>query len=849
MKKTRILCLLLVLVMCVAAFAACGDEEENPSEGDNTSVDNSGDESGQPGPDELGERKEYTYKSYDSALGTNWNPHTWEMNSDDLILSYVSSPFCTMSIKDSVNGEYQWVFEMATSIEDVTKDHKDDLTKYKVDLQPGKTADNTEDGYVYEIKLNPDAKWENGEKITADDYIYSMQQLLDSKMRNYRANLYWGGESAVAGGLAFYNSEAPIYATVVPAYGEEDEPDYSFDLSSHTVYINLTSNEMTLAGYSFNEITYDYGYCDSALYEALAETANAYGYIEVTDENKEDILTLMDQYLAAFGLSIYADDEGNIAEDLYMEFLFYFTETYGDKVEYDAVGCYKVDDYTIRYVCQYHINRDYFLTSCTSTWLVYKDLYEAGKEEVAGLIKTNYGTSKETTMSYGTYKIDSYQDGKQIIFSQNENWYGFEKLANGALISYTNFEVDGEKVQQYQATKIIIDVMKPETAKLEFLKGNLTEWSPEADDLIDYATSDFLYRVDETYTQSFFFHTNVNSLKTMDESKGNKNSVVISNTNFRKALSLAFNRDELVKATAGYKPAYATMNSLYFYNVYEDPTSSYRNSDEAMQAICNVYGVEYGEGTPYATLKDAYDSINGYNLTEAKALMKKACEELVADGLYTAGEEIYIRIGWAKGSLTTSDQQLVTMLNEQVNAALDGSGFGKITFEAIDNIENRYSSTASGDFAIGYGAWGGAAFYPFRNFQVYMDPDSYDIHEAGCWDPTKEEWTLVVDGKEVTMTCQAWSNALVGNGQYATAGFETQLSITAQLEEKWLETYYRIPLYSTTACFLMSRQVSYYTEEYNIMYDFGGLRLMKFNLDDEEWAKYVSSQGGELDYK
>lgn len=792
--------------------------------------------------------KSYTYKSYTTALGNNWNPHSWETNADDSILSYISSPFCTMSILDSENGVYQWVYEMATSIEDVTKDHQDDLTKYNVSLQSGKTAETTEKGYVYEIKLNPDAKWENGVKITADDYIYSMQQLLDSKMKNYRSNLYWGGESAVAGGLAYYNSESPIYEAVVPAYGEDEDGDYSYDMdagiAAGQLYINVNSDGMTLYPMSLSSLDSSYlsgKYAD--VIKELADSANAYGYTKITADNKDKAYDLVKGILAdLFGL------EGESADIYMMEAFFKNEGKVGEKVDYDAtVGCYKVDDYTIRYVTQNYIEKDYFLTSCTSTWLVYKDLYEANKDYTGELVTTKYGTSKDTTMSYGTYKIESLQDDKQIVFVQNENWYGFEKKDNGELISYTNFEVDGKKVQQYITTKIIIDVMEDAAAKQAFLKGDLTEWGPDGDDLVTYATSDYLYKVDETYTMSFFFNCNLDALKKMDESKGNTNSVVLSNDDFRKAMSLCIDRAKFVTATAGYKPAYSIMNSLYFYNVYEDPTSSYRNSDEAMQAICNLYGVKYGEGEIYSTLKEAYQSINGFNLTEAKNLMKQACDKLVADGVYTAGSDIKVRIGWAKGTLQSSDQKLVSMLNDFVNAALEGSGFGKITFEAIDNINNRYADVAAGEFAIGYGAWGGAAFYPFRNFQVYMDPDNYSIHEAGCWDPTTVEWTLNVNGEDVTMTCQDWSNCLIGNGAYSEAGFDVKLSITAQLEKKFLETYYRIPLCTSTSCFMMSKQVSYYTEDYNIMYDFGGLRLMKYNYDDEAWEQYKSSN--ELKYE
>ena len=52
----------------------------------------------------------YTYNTWTTSLGNNWNPHTWETSSDDIILSYITTPFVSMSIKDSESGEYQWVY-------------------------------------------------------------------------------------------------------------------------------------------------------------------------------------------------------------------------------------------------------------------------------------------------------------------------------------------------------------------------------------------------------------------------------------------------------------------------------------------------------------------------------------------------------------------------------------------------------------------------------------------------------------------------------------------------------------------------------------------------------------------
>lgn len=766
----------------------------------------------------------YTYHTYSSSLGNKWNPHNWETNADDSIQSYLSTPLATMQVKDSENGVYQWVFEAATDVIDVTAEHQDDLTKYAVTLPDGQTAEETTEGYVYEIKLNPEMRWENGTPINADTYIYSMKALLDPAMKNYRANLYYAGESAVAGGAAYYYQGTTAYMPIgveTSAYLEngavEDLYVDAFNFWGAEGYVDAEGNEVP------------------QYVSVLDETAYS------ADGKGEDEFS---------GASLYAYFAPGGQYESYAPDYLFNTKTYEDGVDYDAtVGCYKVDDYTIRYVCQTYLDRNYFLTSCTSNWLVYEELYEGGKDTTGSLVTTDYCTSMETTMSYGAYKLSSLQKDKQIVFVQNEQWYGYERQEDGSLLSITPYEVDGEHIQRYQATSVVIDVMDDAAAKQAFLKGELSEWTPTADDLVAYSTSEQLYKVDETYTMSFFFNTGLDALKTMDESKGNQNSVVLSNDTFRKAMSLGIDRQEYVSATPGYKPAYALLNNLYYYDVYNDPTSSYRNSDEAMTAIVNLYGVEYGEGTPYATLRDAYQSINGYNLTEAQLLFKQACEELVAAGLYTAGDPIHIRVGFKKGSLDSSDNKIGEIINRQLNAALEGSGFGAIELELVGNIEDRYGDVAKGEFAIGYGAWGGAAFYPFRNFQVYCDPDQYSINEAGCWDPKTETLTLNVGGEEVTMTWQAWSQCMVGTGSYSGADFATKLNILSQMEEAYLKKYYRIPLAGSTACSMLAYQLSYYTEDYNIMYGFGGLELTHFNYTDAEWAAFVAEEGGTLSYE
>lgn len=837
MKLTKKLLLVLVAAVTVCVVASCGPKPV--------------------------EKETYTYKSWTTALGNNWNPHAWETNADDAILSYISSPFVTMSIKDSKNGVYQWVYEMATDVVDTTKDNQADLVKFNSQLPEGKSATEIEEGYIFDIKLNPEAKWENGDVINADSYVESMMRLLDPAMKNYRANLYYAGESAIAGAYEYYwqgtsvdqaVTEYPEYPTagVTPTFDITALMQAGFGLnpnqvkgSGYDAYVQLadgtflydkypalyggegTDNEFTKE----NVVNFMNDFATTAFFSAMGM---AWG-------NPEDVYTI----LAESKETLTAEQLATIGDASY---IFTVKKTYPAGVSYDTVGLYKVDDYTIRYVLKTYQDVNYFLTSLTSTWLVHTELYDAGKDYSGELVTTDYGTSKSTSMSYGTYKIDTLQANKQIVFVQNEEWYGFEKKADGSLYSQTNFLVDGKYVQQYQTSRIVIDVMTEDVAKQKFFAGELSDYSPNADELSSFTLSDQLYKVDETYTMSFFFNTNLDHLKEMDNSKGNTNSVVLTNAKFREAFSLAIDRAEFVTATAGYKPAYSLMNDLYFYDVYNDPTSKYRGTEEAMQAIVNLYGVEYGEGKAYATLQEAYQSISGYNLTEAKALMAEALAELTEAGLYKAGEKIHIRIGWAKGALTSDDNAQAALMNKYINAAAQEAGFGEITLEAVGNINDRYGDVPAGEYAVGYGAWGGAAFYPFRNFQVYMDPDQYEINEAANWDPKTETCTLVVNGEEVTMTYQQWSQSMMGTGKFANADFKTKLAITAQLEEIYLKFYYRIPLCATTVCTLLSYQINYYTEDYNIMYGFGGLRLMTYNYNDADWAAYVKSEGGTLTY-
>ena len=133
--------------------------------------------------------------------------------------------------------------------------------------------------------------------------------------------------------------------------------------------------------------------------------------------------------------------------------------------------------------------------------------------------------------------------------------------------------------------------------------------------------------------------------------------------------------------------------------------------------------------------------------------------------------------------------------------------------------------------------------------RVYCDNINASVNEAGSWDPSSTNLTLTVNGEEMTKTWMDWANSLYGVGEYAAADVDLRLDILSQVESKYLDLYYRIPLSAVTSCFLNSYQCSEYTDEYNVMYKFGGIELRTYNYTDAEWAEYVSSQGGILNYE
>ncbi len=816
-KTTSLVCLILALLM-VFALVACQNGEKTPEpDGQVTEAPESPDQNPTEKPDGPTEEATYTYHLSMAASPINWNPHAWEMNNESTLMSYIEMPLCDTTIADD-GVNFEWVFEGATGLEDVTATYAD-REKW---LTPDADGNLPTEKMIWKIELNPDAKWADGTPITAQTYIYSMQQMLDPAMKNYRANSYFEGDTAIKNAKAYYNNDKagqPIYENA------------NASVEADVFYIDL-SQPSTFFGDAAKDY-YEGGYAPYFVNEAGEDVFTTWGaqegWIEVTDEIKADLIFMG----AAFG-----DDN---PED-WKEWCTYINGTFAE-TPWEDVGLVAEGDYTLYYILETPVSEFYMKSMMTSNWIVYEPLYEAGKEKKEDLIATNYGTSAETYMSAGPYKLESFEADKQFVLTRNENWYGW---------------TDGKHVGQYAPTSVVYDII-PEhaTALMAFIKGDLDEISLTADDLVNYKMSEYLLKTDETYTGRYIFATDLEKLKALEEEANDgKNKKVLFYDDFRKAISLSINRAQFcADCTSGFKPAYFLLNNLYYYDIENNTESQYRNTKEGRDAVLRLYGVEYGEGKQFADDVEAYASINGYDVEAARALFQKVYEQAIADGNYTDGQLVHIRCEASAAAISAEDTRQQEYLNDFVAEATKGTGFeGKIDFEFLGNIASRYEDVALGKIEMIRGAWGGAAFYPFSTIRVYCEPDYMGgmtkIHESCGWDPTVETITIPLNGEDRTETIQNWAKAIQPAGEFGADEYaDLRLYILSYIETAILSSYQCIPYGTYTDCSLFSKKIQYATEDYNIMYGYGGIRLMKFNYNDKEWADFVASQGGNIDYK
>lgn len=731
------------------------------------------------------ENLSYTYNNYMGGTPNKFNPHEWETNEDSYIMTYTQMGFYDFILNEAKDG-YDIIPEMAAG------DPIDITSEYAGNETFGTPADATS-GYAFKIPLNDKATWEDGTPINADTYIYSMQQMLDPGIKNYRANGYTSGTMVLANANAYYNSNQPIYTPIAgeEGYREVEDADMVFSLLENVYFLTGDNGNSYYASKP--------EYFQDADGNDLFTKYNKESYIKLTDEAKADLLTISANF-------------GDTNPEAYKEWCFTY-DGVSESVDWNTVGLIKTGEYEIVLVLEKPITEFYLLYNLSSNWIVYKDLYEANKKPSGSLTKTTYGTAVDNYMSYGPYKLTEYQTDKQITLEKNEAWYGY---------------TDGKHEGQFQTSKINTQVIAAQATALQlFLQGKLDSVSLVDDDMETYRASDYVLYTPQSYTSKLTFNTSYASLKARQSEGINK--TILANIDFRKALSLSIDRIEFAaQCTATHKAGYGFLNYMYV----NDPDTGelYRNSEYAKKALTNFYGVS------------SEDEITGYDKEQAAQLFTKAYEDTLAKGDIKETDKVELEF------LVYSNDDLYVKTIKFIQDAFDEASKGtplegRIVIKMTPDPD-YYDKAKQGFFEIITSTWGGSSMDPFGITEVYADKSIY--HEYG-FEPEKLNVTIEINGESLTKNFYEWYEALC-NTDYAVADVDTRTKILAAMEEAFLSTYVATPMYYRTTATLDSRKVINATDEFVQLVEFGGIRFLTYAYDDVAWEAYCAENNNQLSY-
>ena len=873
MKK--LIALLLAMSM-VFALVACGGNNTNGNNGGNNggnttnnggATNNGGNNGGDTTPDDGGAdtsdivtfEGDYTYLDWVSTLSANWNIHTYETSDQSYPIEFVTSGLYSFIFNDEMNPVegrnpyegYVIVPEMAASLPvDVTEQVK---AEGKFNIPESATA-----GFAYTIDLNPNACFEDGTKITADDYVESMKRLLDPKLQNYRAGGYYEGNFCIAGaqnyanaGLTVKNDNGVTGAYTVAdlvkgADGVYTTPDGGI------VYIAVAYGIDWCGGNSLADYVGAYGdaYFGMETWDALAAMADEDGLVPMTDEALALLIPVTTTNPA------WGETEDDIPNYLV------YDQTYPE-VSYDTVGLYKSGDYQITLVLEKSLAGFNLLYNLTGTWLVKTDLYDAClREEVtaSGSVWTStYCTSVETTCSFGPYKMSNFQTDKGMHFVKNENWYGY---TDGKHV-YVD-PVDGLTYPMYMTTEIDTQVVaEVATAKMMFLKGELMTYGLQPEDFDAYRNSEFCHFTPGQATFFLLLNGNMAAIKereaAADFDQAAYDLETLTLISFHRAMGLTYDKDLYCENRS---PADSGAFGLIGHAYISDPETGakYRDSEAAKLVLCEVYGVDPSK---FASLDEAVDSITGYDPVAAKEWYNKAYEEALAAGYITDADgdgkcDQTIQLTYSASSVSEKLTQNLEYLTEKANEVTVGTPFeGKIKFVASAPLGNAWSDNIkSGLCDTCLGGWTGSAMDPFGLIEVYTNP-SYQ-YDAQWFDATSVDMTLTINGEEVTLNLNDWTLALNGtviekDGKSYNFGDgivsnDIRVEILAGLEKAILLEYNYLPFIEDGSMALLTQKAYYVVEEYNPVMGRGGIAYLRYNYNDAEWAAYVAECGGELTY-
>ncbi len=789
----------------------------------------------------------YTYNTYTSEFGTSWNPHTYQTANDSTVLDYTTVGFYTFDYNETKDG-FVVVPEMAAAM-------PVDVTSNYVGEEWGIGEDETSRAWL--IELRNDLKWEDGTPITAHDFVASADRLLDPVAINYRADQLYSGD------LVLVNAKDRFYSgrtATVPA--QEGYGAYSEELDDVLVF-NLGAGEVECYVRTWAGFPASYNVANTA-----AWLIGNYGnYMADKDGNvaftPEAAVAMEGKTLAEIKADPALAAAWNSAAQFGMALAgtplvwCISTITYPD-VSFDEVGIKALSDTELVIILESPLDGFYLNYSLTGNFgLVKTDIYDKCESiDENGLYSNTYGTSTETYMGFGPYKLESFQLDKQLVFTKNNNWYGHS---------------DPAREGQYQTTKVVIDKYDSETAYTAFLQGKLDAYGLDVDHVSDYTSSERIYYTDGDSTWFIAMNPSEAAFVEWEKENPGKDKSILGMKEFRMAISFSLDRQKFINTL---DPMGSIGLALFSNMICSDPENGvmYRTEEAAKDTILEFWGVsqdDIGEGKLYPTKDEAIASITGYNLEGAKELFNQAYDAAVAAGVYNGTDTIEICIGTPNNTSKFYTNGYDFLVNNYTEAVKGTKLEGKLTFTNDSTLGNGFSDALRAntvDMLFGVG-WTGSALNPYGLIGAYTYPDyQYDP----SWDTSKEMMQFTFDGVTYEASVLNWTYACEGEtieirnvatGQmveYACGTAEVKkdpskqeerVLLLAAIEGAVLRNYDMIPTHCDSSASLLGYQVEYYTQEYVYGVGRGGIQYMTYNYTDAEWEEYITEKGGVLNYQ
>lgn len=841
-------------------------------------------------PATLADRKTYNLSS--SSLPTMWNSLDYQSNDATTVTGYTEDGFYTFDYNADKTG-YKMVPAMALDFP-VEIAITDELAA-KWGFEKDENG-NYPEHHIWKVELRHDLKYDNGDAITANSFIETAKRLLDPKAANYRADSLYSGNMVIhnAEGYLKQGSTQWVDVTKGNGVGYGDVAAWKDATADQLAAITFKTEGSYVVKY-FQER--NPGYDGSFLLSYFAEISeDAVKSLDgmtaaeiLADKDKSAILDAL--------FAMWCTDEGE-------EFGFFTSPVTYPEVKWENVGLYAIDDYTLVFVLDKPLE-GFYLHYSIGLPLVHVPTYDKCASTEGGIYTNSYGTSVETYVGYGPYKLVTHVADSILVFEKNNHWYGHSEKN----------EFDDTI---YEATGIVIKQVVDEATRLQmFLKGELDSYGLQEADMKDYQSSKYTYYTEGDSTWFVALNPDFAGLEkqqAQEEPVNNGyevNKTVLTIKEFRQALSFSLNRAEYQLTL---DPVGSVGKALYSGMIISDPENgvTYRSTEQAKDTILAFWGLTNDVCTDacpdgckdhmYANKDLAIESITGYDPVGAKALFNEAYEiavekELItADAIASGKWEVQIMVGQpGTGSSTYYSKGYEYLAKIWTEAVKETKFEGHLTFKQSPPLGSSnfsdYLKNNSIDLLFGVG-WTGSALDPYSLIEAYVAPNyQYDpgwdtsatdmIVELpmkdGKYDETGDivrlsgsvyDWHKTLFGdKKVMVVVNAEGQPIDKDGNVVDPENKDQVALTveiaagtsanatmrliilAKIEQAVLEQYDMIPVGLDASASMKCHRLQFETEEYVFGVGRGGLKYLDFEMTDAEWAAAVAEAGGEWNYK